>query len=63
MGGFLVLLRITGRWIYKITLSSNVLMQRRHTDIVTVVKVWAYSFGVTVVVALAYFILSKFSVR
>ncbi|KAH9984507.1 plasma-membrane proton-e [Russula vinacea] len=32
-----------------------------HTDIVTVVKVWAYSFGVTVVVALFYFILSKIS--
>ncbi|KAF8480397.1 plasma-membrane proton-e [Russula ochroleuca] len=32
-----------------------------HTDIVTVVKVWAYSFGVTVVVALVYFILSKIS--
>ncbi|KAN0105177.1 plasma-membrane proton-e [Russula decolorans] len=32
-----------------------------HTDIVTVVKVWAYSFGVTVVVALVYFLLNKIS--
>jgi H+-transporting ATPase len=32
-----------------------------HTDIVTVVKVWAYSFGVTVVIALVYFLLSKIS--
>jgi len=32
-----------------------------HTDIVTVIKVWAYSFGVTVVCALVYYILSKIS--
>ncbi|KAI0278011.1 plasma-membrane proton-e [Russula aff. rugulosa BPL654] len=32
-----------------------------HTDIVTVIKVWGYSFGVTVTVALVYFILSKIS--
>ncbi|KAI0287666.1 plasma-membrane proton-e [Russula brevipes] len=30
-----------------------------HTDIVTVVKVWAYSFGVTIVLALVYFLLSQ----
>jgi len=30
-----------------------------HTDIVTVVKIWVYSFGVTVVVALVYFLLNK----
>lgn len=35
----------------------------RHTDIVTVVKIWAYSFGVTIVLALVYFVLSKITVR
>ncbi|EPQ51384.1 plasma-membrane proton-e [Gloeophyllum trabeum ATCC 11539] len=30
-----------------------------HTDIVTVVRVWAFSFGVTVVLALVYFILNN----
>ncbi|TFK50293.1 plasma-membrane proton-e [Heliocybe sulcata] len=30
-----------------------------HTDIVTVVRVWAFSFGVTVVLALVYFILNS----
>jgi hypothetical protein len=38
-------------------------MERRHTDIVTVVKVWAYSFGVTIILALVYFLLSKITVR
>jgi len=32
-----------------------------HTDIVTVIKVWAFSFGVTVVCALVYYLLSKIS--
>ncbi|TFY83751.1 hypothetical protein EWM64_g257 [Hericium alpestre] len=31
----------------------------RHTDIVTVVKVWAFSFGVTIILALIYFIMNK----
>ncbi|KAL7422606.1 hypothetical protein Q5752_003254 [Cryptotrichosporon argae] len=31
------------------------------TDIVTVVKIWGYSFGVVVIIALIYFILSKIS--
>ncbi|EIM83596.1 plasma-membrane proton-e [Stereum hirsutum FP-91666 SS1] len=30
-----------------------------HTDIVTIVRVWAYSFGVTIILALVYFILDK----
>ncbi|KAJ7935899.1 plasma-membrane proton-e [Mycena leptocephala] len=30
-----------------------------HVDIVTVVRIWCFSFGITVVVALAYFILNK----
>ncbi|KAI0262999.1 plasma-membrane proton-e [Gloeopeniophorella convolvens] len=32
-----------------------------HIDIVTVVKVWAYSFGVTIILALVYFVLNKIS--
>lgn len=30
-----------------------------HTDIVTVVRVWIYSFGVTVILALVYFVLNQ----
>ncbi|TFY71243.1 hypothetical protein EVG20_g1768 [Dentipellis fragilis] len=30
-----------------------------HTDIVTIVKIWAFSFGVTVILALVYFVLNK----
>ncbi|KAI0045238.1 plasma-membrane proton-e [Auriscalpium vulgare] len=30
-----------------------------HTDIVTVIRVWAFSFGITVIAALVYFILNK----
>jgi len=30
-------------------------------DVVTVIRIWCYSFGVTVIVALVYFILSKWS--
>ncbi|KAJ7101648.1 plasma-membrane proton-e [Mycena epipterygia] len=32
-----------------------------HVDIVTVVRIWCFSFGITVVVALAYFILNKWN--
>ncbi|KAJ7017284.1 plasma-membrane proton-e [Mycena alexandri] len=32
-----------------------------HVDIVTVVRIWCFSFGVTVVVALAYYVLNKWS--
>jgi hypothetical protein len=43
--------------------STDLLMDRRHTDIVTVIKVWAYSFGVTIIIALVYFLLNKITVR
>ncbi|KAF8179372.1 hypothetical protein K438DRAFT_1680609 [Mycena galopus ATCC 62051] len=32
-----------------------------HVDIVTVVRIWCFSFGITVVVALAYYVLNKWS--
>ncbi|KAJ7213309.1 plasma-membrane proton-e [Mycena haematopus] len=32
-----------------------------HVDIVTVVRIWCFSFGITVVVALAYFVLNKWN--
>lgn len=43
--------------------SSDLLMGRRHTDIVTVVKIWAYSFGVIIIIALVFFLLNKITVR
>ncbi|KAI0037190.1 plasma-membrane proton-e [Vararia minispora EC-137] len=30
-----------------------------HTDIVTIVRVWAYSFGITIILALVYFVLNS----
>ncbi|KAJ6458189.1 hypothetical protein C8R45DRAFT_1110101 [Mycena sanguinolenta] len=32
-----------------------------HVDIVTVVRIWCFSFGITVVVALAYYVMNKWS--
>ncbi len=34
----------------------------RHTDIVTVVRVWIYSFGVIIILALVYYLLNKITV-
>ncbi|KAJ6620759.1 putative hydrogen-exporting ATPase [Mycena sp. CBHHK59/15] len=40
---------------------SGVAPHNGHVDIVTVVRIWAFSFGITVVVALTYYILNKWS--
>jgi hypothetical protein len=66
LGGFLARLRTTGGYMFKgswTAFTSDLLMGRRHTDIVTVIKIWGYSFGVIIIVALVYFLLSKITVR